>query len=336
MRMGFALVSVRGRNASCEDDSGKLLSFSFQDTRHTIFNAYSAAQIHTSTLQALNHVAFVLTNILESTSQPLKMSITVSFTPVVSDITHYLSTLKISSHEPSVVLTERQESILGERFRGISKFLSSCFPQLHDLYTRPRQPLSMEPLPLNWEYALRFNRPLEAANQLRAALGDLPPPLPGPHPARLERVSEYFYEQREFYRENFGPDPFYTPPPVIRPGPLKLFVLAIIYYFKCAATPIVVSYNATVAAFKAAVNFVVFDIFTRFLWAVVSRFRLFPANSVIVLSAAVLIVRNLPGWEGVMGGEGAGEAEANAEPVYEWFRESGMAAMTGTGPVLNL
>jgi hypothetical protein len=127
------------------------------------------------------------------------------------------------------------------------RFPPSIYPQLNSLKREIRhskvQTNAMEPL--YWATGKRSNRPFENVNSdwltilhsvsptsYPAPRIPIPRPVPPPRQSAQPTLpTAYYQEQAAFYSQLPGPDPFYSEPAPVRPGPLRVFVYAVLSFF---------------------------------------------------------------------------------------------------------
>jgi len=195
-------------------------------------------------------------------------------------------------------------------------------------------------VPINWDTGIHTNRPSQHSTQHSLDYYHSPRPhhnvIPFPNPAPAEqRVRQiptaYYLEQAPFYAEYFGPDPYATEPEVIRPGPLKIFVYALLSLF---SSPLSTIKNFFLALATAGPLLAVFNFVSSGLLAFVKLVCGHVADVhwdvFVAMALANVLVKLLP----EIGGEIVMKQEVD-EPVYTLFVKGGEAIGSGAVGVRN-
>lgn len=225
--------------------------------------------------------------------------------------------------------------------------LPNLYPQLEPLNQEIKHPkISNEHMePLDWVSGRRPNRPFKSINsEWLSILHSLsprslpaPPPPPNPPPARRSRPvkqypTAYYLEQAPFYSQVPGPDPFYTPPSLVRSGLLKVFVQALLSFFFSASAPLLSAVKQLGMGLLAALSWLS--------WVLVFPVKVVVGvmeevewrwDAVLAVALAAQLIRLLPCVS--VGVHGGMEEEGCGGPVYTIFIAGGEAI--GNGAVIR-
>ncbi|KAE8449177.1 hypothetical protein EG329_008344 [Mollisiaceae sp. DMI_Dod_QoI] len=228
----------------------------------------------------------------------------------------------------------------------IDIFASHIYPQLNFVKRSNKYfKISVDQMdPLNWDTGRRPNRPFDHINSdwlsilhsfsplfFPSSPPRTPPLRPGRRPQN-QYPTAYYLEQAPFYSQISGPDPFAADPAPVRPGPLKVFVYALLSILGWICSPLLsVGKNvgsSLVALLRLVISLLLWPVkvFVGAVAAVEWKWEV-----VLAVTLAAQLVRLLPGGDvgaGVVEREGRGGG-----PVYTVF-VAGRDAI-GNGAVMS-
>lgn len=291
----------------------------------TCYQTHSYKALFTITTYAESYLSAAMQNLNLSPSDA-------GVDPTINSRTNFNPSfnLQINGNDPDVV------------------FPPHIFPQLESLKRDIKHSeISDEDMePLHWPTGRRPNRPFETINSdWLSILHSLSPrsfpapPTPAPAPPTRRSAppvkqcpTAYYLEQAAFYSQIPGPDPFYTPPSPMRPGPLKIFVHALLSLFFWVLTPLLPAVKQFGSGVLAVLRWLswVLVLPVKFAVGAVKTVE-WRWDVVLAVALAAQLVRLLPGvGVGVRGGGEDGEGPSG--PVYTVYVAGRNAIGNGAVP----